>query len=76
MARKQDVTEAGKAAYLTGVEEGIRHLRQLGLAHNNINPSNVDSTRPIGGKLGSKAGTFEWELEGQSCLPREMACLV
>ena len=56
--------------------DGIRHLHQLGLAHNYINPSNImmdgekpvvidfDSAKPIGQKLGDKVGTFEWELEG------------
>ena len=76
LAARKDITEQEKLAYLEAVRDGLQHLHQLGLAHNDINPSNImmddgkpvsidfDSTRRIGVKLGSKAGTFEWELEG------------
>ncbi len=76
LAKRKDITEGEKLAYSKAIEDGIRHLHQLGLAHNDIKPSNImmdgekpvvidfDSTRPIGKKLGDKAGTFEWELEG------------
>lgn len=75
MLARKDITEAERLTLLVGVENGVRHLHRLGLAHNDINPSNImmegnkpviidfDSGRPIGEKLGSKAGTFDWELE-------------
>lgn len=74
--RRKDITETEKLALSKGIEDGIRHLHKLGIAHNDINPSNImmdgetpviidfDSSRSIGDKLGDKAGTFEWELEG------------
>lgn len=67
---------AGRKAYVEGIERGVHHLHQLGLIHNDLNPSNIlmngdipviidfDSCRRKGEKLGNKAGTFEWELEG------------
>jgi len=76
LEERKAITEADKLVYSKAIEDGIRHLHKLGLAHNDINPSNVmmnndipviidfDSARPIGEKLGSKAGTFKWELEG------------
>lgn len=76
LAERKDIMEKEKLAYCKAIEEGMRHLHELGLAHNDINPSNImmddgrpvvidfDSARPIGEKLGDKAGTFKWELEG------------
>ena len=76
LSERKDITEKEKLAYSKAIEDGIRHLHQLGIVHNDINPSNImmdgekpviidfDSTRPIGAKLGDKAGTFEWKLEG------------
>ncbi|KAK3294256.1 kinase-like domain-containing protein [Chaetomium fimeti] len=76
LSERKDITEKEKLGYIKAIGDGIHHLHQLGLAHNDINPSNImmdgekpviidfDSTRPIGEKLGDKAGTFEWELEG------------
>lgn len=56
---------------------GIRHLHSLGLVHNDINPRNImvdDSDRAViidfdtcyhqGQKLGPKAGTWGWFMEG------------
>ncbi|SPO04567.1 uncharacterized protein DNG_07252 [Cephalotrichum gorgonifer] len=77
VAKEDVIDEAKKQAYAAAIEDGIYHLHGLRLAHNDINPSNVifnegtgnpviidfDSCRPIGEKLGEKAGTFEWELE-------------
>jgi serine/threonine protein kinase len=76
LTERKDISEKEKVAYSKGIEDGIRHLHQLGLAHNDINPSNImmagekpvvidfDSMRPIGEKLAEKGGTFQWELEG------------
>jgi hypothetical protein len=70
-----DASPAQRNAYYQGLEKGVRHLHQLGLIHNDLNPSKImmdgetpviidfDSCRPKGEKLGDKAGTFEWELE-------------
>ena len=83
LANKKDITEKEKLAYSTAIGDGIRHLHQLGLAHNDINPSNImmdgekpvvidfDSAMPIGEKLGDKVGTFGWELEGAEFSERE-----
>ncbi|KAF5606287.1 uncharacterized protein FSUBG_6120 [Fusarium subglutinans] len=58
-----------------GVERGVRHLHQIGLIHNDLNPANIildgnipviidfDSCRLQGEKMGDKRGTFGWELE-------------
>lgn len=62
---------------LRGIEQGIQHLHSLGLVHNDINPTNVmvdemdnaviidfDSCQQEGCKLGLKAGTRGWSMEG------------
>ncbi len=76
LTKRKDITEEEKLAYSKAIEDGIRYYRRLGLAHNDTNPSNImmddekpvvidfDSTRLIGEKLGNKAGTFGWKLEG------------
>ena len=75
LAVMNGITEREMTALLKAIEDGIRHLHRLGLAHNDINPSNImmdgekpviidfDSARPIGEKLGYKIGTVGWELE-------------
>lgn len=74
--RLKDANAAERNIYYEGIEKGIHHLHQLGLIHNDINPSNImmdgntpiiidfDSCRRTGEMLGDKAGTFGWELEG------------
>ncbi|KAF5004589.1 hypothetical protein FDECE_8919 [Fusarium decemcellulare] len=66
---------AERQMYYEGVERGVQHLHQLGLVHNDLNPSNImldgtnpviidfDSCRPKGEEIGAKAGTFGWDLE-------------
>ena len=62
---------------LAGIEKGIQHLHSIGIVHNDINPSNImvdeldhpvlidfDSCRRKGQKLGLKAGTWGWSIEG------------
>lgn len=69
-----DVTEEDKIALYKGLEDGIRHLHGLGLAHNDISPNNImmdsenkpiiidfDSAKPIGEQL-VKGGTMIWLL--------------
>ncbi|KAE8146872.1 kinase-like domain-containing protein [Aspergillus avenaceus] len=65
-----------RAMYCKDIERGVCHLHQLGLVHNDLNPTNImmdgnipiiidfDSCRRTGEKLASKAGTFGWEIEG------------
>lgn len=60
------------SGFLTGIESGIRHLHSLGLAHNDINPSNImvdgdnpiiidfGSCRPLGECLEGVGRTYEW----------------
>ncbi|PNY26305.1 Uncharacterized protein TCAP_03772 [Tolypocladium capitatum] len=57
-----------------GVNKGVAHLYALGLAHGDIDPSNImldsrinqvvlidfDSCRPVGKPMGRKAGTTNW----------------
>ncbi|KAH6974949.1 kinase-like domain-containing protein, partial [Ilyonectria sp. MPI-CAGE-AT-0026] len=69
---------------LQGIESGIRHMHSLGLVHNDINPSNImidSADRPViidfgsckqeGEKLGVKAGTWGWSIEGAEYALRE-----
>ena len=68
---------------LRGIEAGIRHMHNLGLVHNDLNPSNImmdgdnpviidfDSCKREGDKLGSKAGTDGWTLDGQDYARRD-----
>ncbi|KID62954.1 uncharacterized protein G6M90_00g079550 [Metarhizium brunneum] len=75
--RLQDTKAFDTDACLREIELGIRHLHSLGLIHNDINPANImvdDSDRPViidfdscshhGEKLGPKAGTWGWFIQG------------
>lgn len=78
LARRLKVaTPFNKDLCLQGIEQGIRHLHSLGLVHNDINPTNVmvdemdhpilidfDSCQQEGQRLGLKAGTRGWSMEG------------
>ncbi|KAI1735349.1 kinase-like domain-containing protein [Xylaria scruposa] len=56
---------------IRGIEAGVQHMHDLGLAHNDLNPENImmhgdnpiiidfDSCKPEGEKL-LKGGTYEW----------------
>lgn len=66
-----------KEAFLSGLESALSHLHRIGLAHNDVNPSNVmlhretgapvlidfGSCRRIGERLGVTGGTDGW-MEG------------
>lgn len=66
---------AERNLYIEDITRGVHHLHQLGLIHNDLNPTNImmddkipviidfDSCRPVGERLGNKVGTFPWELE-------------
>ncbi|KAK3689364.1 serine/threonine kinase [Podospora appendiculata] len=73
-----------KEAVLGGIEKGLEHLHDLGLVHNDINPSNImlddsgtaviidfDSCRPEGEKVGIKGGSYGWSLEDMTHSRRE-----
>ncbi|KAM5358567.1 hypothetical protein ACJZ2D_015181 [Fusarium nematophilum] len=74
---------AERERYYGGIERGVKHLHQLGLVHNDLNPSNImmdgevpviidfDSCRPEGKKFGMKRGTFGWNLEGAEMSTKE-----
>ncbi|KAG5967439.1 hypothetical protein E4U56_000849 [Claviceps arundinis] len=75
--RMDESTDFDKDLVVDGIERGIRHLHSLGIVHNDINPRNVmfdELDRPIiidfdswqreGQKLGYKAGTLDWRIEG------------
>ena len=74
--RLKDSDAAKRSIYFEDIKEGIHHLHQLGLIHNDLNPSNIltdskipiiidfDSCRLTGEKLGSKTGTFPCKLKG------------
>ncbi|KAG5991209.1 hypothetical protein E4U52_003907 [Claviceps spartinae] len=75
--RMNESTDFDKDLFIDGIERGIRHLHSLGIVHNDINPRNVmfdELDRPIiidfdswqreGQKLGYKAGTLDWRIEG------------
>lgn len=64
-----------KRAWGKAIDAALRHLHGLGLAHNDVNPTNImmdghkpvvldfDSCRPVGEALG-KAGMVDWAPEG------------
>jgi serine/threonine protein kinase len=68
-----------KRPFMEALESAIHHLHSLGLAHNDINPSNIlvnaegmpvladfDSCRPVGEKLTYSRGTRGWIDESDS----------
>ena len=70
----QTLKDPGKV--LQGIENGIRHLHELNLVHNDLNPSNVmllhddtpviidfDSCRQIRQSLEGVGRTYEWHDE-------------
>lgn len=76
MTLSQAVRESvslGTDAILRGIEAGINHLHNLGLVHNDLNPSNImidgqapviidfDSCKAEGTTLGIKGGTLGWD---------------
>ncbi|KAF5638961.1 uncharacterized protein FTJAE_5032 [Fusarium tjaetaba] len=70
-----DSTPDQRVKLYEGVERGVRHLHQIGLIHNDLNPANImldgnipviidfDSCRLRGEKMGDKRVTFGRELE-------------
>ncbi|KAK4076191.1 hypothetical protein Trihar35433_2751 [Trichoderma harzianum] len=79
----RDGTDFDKSHCLSGIKAGVRHLHDLGLVHNDLNPSNImmdgddaviidfDSCKREGEKLGLKGGTLEWALGNQDYARRE-----
>ncbi|GAW24969.1 hypothetical protein ANO14919_145660 [Xylariales sp. No.14919] len=79
----KDGTYFCRSSCLLGIEAGISHMHQLGLVHNDLNPSNImmdgdnpviidfDSCKREGEELGSKAGTHGWTLDGENYARRE-----
>jgi serine/threonine protein kinase len=79
----KDETPFHRSHCLSGIEAGVRHMHDLGLVHNDLNPSNImmdgdnpviidfDSCKREGDKLGSKAGTCGWTLDGEDYARRE-----
>jgi serine/threonine protein kinase len=71
-------------ACLEGIKDGIKHLHGLGLVHCDINPTNIvmnreepvivdfDSCRPMGERLGLKAGTKGWTREDLTSAQQEI----
>ena len=78
MVQEESLSHKQKKAYIEDVERGIKHLHSLGLVHGDVNPSNImvdrscdravlidfDSCRPVGERMGLKAGTEDWTLVG------------
>ncbi|KAH8164427.1 hypothetical protein CIB48_g3816 [Xylaria polymorpha] len=70
----ENMTPFDKDRCMSGIEAGVRHLHDLGLVHNDLNPANImmdgdnpiiidfDSCKPEGEKL-LKGGTPEWSTE-------------
>lgn len=79
----RDGTDFDKSHCLLGIKAGVRHLHNLGLVHNDLNPSNImmdgddaviidfDSCKREGEELGLKGGTLEWALGNQAYARRE-----
>ncbi|KJZ71639.1 hypothetical protein HIM_08951 [Hirsutella minnesotensis 3608] len=78
-----DGTPFNLARCLNGIEAGVYHMHNLGLVHNDLNPSNImmdgdnpviidfDSCKREGDKLGSKVGTDGWTLDDEDYAKRE-----
>ncbi|KAI1767734.1 serine/threonine kinase [Hypoxylon sp. FL1150] len=72
-----------KDLYLQGITRGVTHLHKLGLIHNDLKPSNImmdgdnpviidfDSCKREQERLGLKAGTKGWAVEGPGFARRE-----
>jgi hypothetical protein len=70
--------------YLKGIKNGIKHLYKLELIHYNINSTNIiinreesiiinfDSCRPMGERLGLKAGMKGWIREDLTSAQQEI----
>ncbi|KAI0399983.1 kinase-like domain-containing protein [Xylaria palmicola] len=68
---------------LDGIETGVRHMHDLGLVHNDLNPSNImmdgdtpviidfDSCKPEGEELGTKGGTWGYSLDQEEYSKRD-----
>ncbi|KAL6798892.1 kinase-like domain-containing protein [Trichoderma sp. SZMC 28013] len=79
----RDGADFDKNHCLLGIKAGVRHLHDLGLVHNDLNPSNImmdgddaviidfDSCKREGDELGLKGGTHGWALEDQDYARRE-----
>ncbi|KAI0428175.1 kinase-like domain-containing protein [Xylaria sp. FL1042] len=79
----KDRTHFSRSRCLLGIEAGISHIHELGLVHNDLNPSNImmdgdnpviidfDSCKREGEELGSKAGTHGWTLDGENYARKE-----
>ncbi|KAI1194731.1 kinase-like domain-containing protein [Nemania serpens] len=64
-----------KSRCMNGIEAGVRHMHDLGLVHNDLNPGNImmdgdnpviidfDSCKPEGERLGMKGGTYGYSLD-------------
>ncbi|KAF1841497.1 uncharacterized protein K460DRAFT_168453 [Cucurbitaria berberidis CBS 394.84] len=72
-----------RSRFLREIEAGVRHMHDLGLVHNDLNPSNImmdgdnaviidfDSCKKEGDKLGTKIGTHGWTLDDVEYARRE-----
>ncbi|KAF2005720.1 hypothetical protein P154DRAFT_518436 [Amniculicola lignicola CBS 123094] len=79
----KDGTPFHRGHCLRGIEAGVRHMHDLGLVHNDLNPTNImmDGDKPIiidfdsckreGEKLGLKAGTCGWTLDNSNYASRD-----
>ncbi|KAJ4864110.1 protein kinase domain-containing protein [Trichoderma breve] len=79
----RDGTDFNKSHCLLGIKAGVRHLHDLGLVHNDLNPSNImmhgddaviidfDSCKREGEELGLKRWTVGWALDNQDYARRE-----
>ncbi|KAJ2975810.1 hypothetical protein NUW58_g8254 [Xylaria curta] len=75
--------EFDKSHCLHGIEAGVQHMHDLGLVHNDLNPSNImmdgnhpiiidfDSCKSDGKKLGKKGGTYMYSLEDEEYSKRD-----
>lgn len=79
----KDKVPLDRSLCFDGIEAGVRHMHDLGLVHNDLNPSNImmdgehpviidfDSCKREGSKLGPKMGSHGWTIDGEEYAKRD-----
>ncbi|PGH09737.1 hypothetical protein GX51_00417 [Blastomyces parvus] len=84
LQRLKEPTPINRTRCLEGIESSVRHMHDLRLIHNDVNPSNImidkmdnpvsidfDSCQKEGNKLGLESGTIGWAMESPAYARKE-----